>query len=86
MMACPACGHDTTAVKDSRPTEGNTVIRRMRMCPSCHKRFTTYESVWQSHQRHRGSAPLTDNGFERIERAARTLRMALDILTNRPIE
>ena len=27
-MRCPFCGQDDTQVKDSRPTEDNTAIRR----------------------------------------------------------
>jgi len=30
---------------DSRPTEEGSIIRRRRECPSCKKRFTTYERV-----------------------------------------
>ncbi len=30
---------------DSRPIEDGTIIRRRRECPSCKKRFTTYERV-----------------------------------------
>jgi len=32
-------------VKDSRPTEDNTAIRRRRSCPDCAGRFTTFERV-----------------------------------------
>jgi transcriptional repressor NrdR len=44
-MRCPFCGDNETQVKDSRPTEDNTVIRRRRYCPSCGSRFTTFERV-----------------------------------------
>ncbi|HEV7370939.1 transcriptional regulator NrdR [Arenibaculum sp.] len=44
-MRCPFCGHDDTQVKDSRPTEDNSAIRRRRFCPSCGARFTTFERV-----------------------------------------
>lgn len=44
-MRCPFCGHDDTQVKDSRPTEDNTAIRRRRYCPNCGARFTTFERV-----------------------------------------
>lgn len=44
-MRCPFCGHDETQVKDSRPTEDNSAIRRRRFCPSCDERFTTFERV-----------------------------------------
>ncbi len=44
-MRCPFCGNDDTQVKDSRPTEDNTAIRRRRFCASCGARFTTFERV-----------------------------------------
>lgn len=44
-MRCPFCGHDDTQVKDSRPTEDNTAIRRRRSCPECGARWTTFERV-----------------------------------------
>ncbi len=44
-MRCPFCQNDDTQVKDSRPTEDNTAIRRRRFCPACGARFTTFERV-----------------------------------------
>lgn len=44
-MRCPHCGHDDTQVRDSRPTEDNTAIRRRRYCTNCGERFTTFERV-----------------------------------------
>lgn len=44
-MRCPFCGDGDTQVKDSRPTEDNTAIRRRRFCPACGSRFTTFERV-----------------------------------------
>ncbi len=44
-MRCPFCGHDDTQVKDSRPTEDNSTIRRRRMCADCSSRFTTFERI-----------------------------------------
>lgn len=44
-MRCPFCGHGDTQVKDSRPTEDNTAIRRRRSCPECGARWTTFERV-----------------------------------------
>ena len=44
-MRCPFCGNDETQVKDSRPTEDNSAIRRRRSCPECKERFTTFERV-----------------------------------------
>ncbi len=44
-MRCPFCGNDDTQVKDSRPTEDNSAIRRRRQCVNCGARFTTFERV-----------------------------------------
>ena len=44
-MRCPFCAHTDTHVKDSRPTEDNTAIRRRRACPDCGARWTTFERV-----------------------------------------
>jgi len=44
-MRCPFCGFADTQVKDSRPTDDNTAIRRRRSCPECASRFTTFERV-----------------------------------------
>jgi transcriptional repressor NrdR len=44
-MRCPYCGNDNTQVKDSRPTEDSSAIRRRRICPDCGGRFTTFERV-----------------------------------------
>jgi transcriptional repressor NrdR len=44
-MRCPYCGHADTQVKDSRPTDDNSAIRRRRACPACGARFTTFERI-----------------------------------------
>ena len=44
-MRCPYCGNTETQVKNSRPSEDNTTIRRRRVCPDCGGRFTTFERV-----------------------------------------
>lgn len=44
-MRCPFCAHDNSQVKDSRPSEDNTSIRRRRACEGCGGRFTTFERV-----------------------------------------
>ncbi|MCA1939561.1 MAG: transcriptional regulator NrdR [Caenispirillum bisanense] len=73
-MRCPFCGHDDTQVKDSRPTEDNSAIRRRRYCPSCESRFTTFERVQL-----RELTVVKRNGqripFER-EKLARSIRIA----------
>ena len=44
-MKCPVCNHQDSRVLDSRPIEDGASIKRRRECPSCGKRFTTYEVV-----------------------------------------
>ncbi len=44
-MRCPFCGHENSQVKDSRPTEDGSSIRRRRQCEDCGARFTTFERV-----------------------------------------
>lgn len=47
-MKCPFCGHPDTQVKDSRPSEDGTAIRRRRYCTECDSRFTTFERIMMS--------------------------------------
>ena len=42
-MRCPYCANDDTRVIDSRPAGAGSEVRRRRECPTCGKRFTTYE-------------------------------------------
>src|SRR5689334_5698905 len=44
-MRCPYCGSTNTQVKDSRPSEDHSTIRRRRVCADCGGRFTTFERV-----------------------------------------
>jgi len=44
-MRCPYCGNEDTQVKDSRPTDDSSAIRRRRICNACGGRFTTFERV-----------------------------------------
>ncbi len=44
-MRCPFCSNKETQVRDSRPSEDNSTIRRRRVCPGCGGRFTTFERV-----------------------------------------
>jgi transcriptional repressor NrdR len=44
-MRCPYCGSIDTQVKDSRPADDSSSIRRRRVCPGCGGRFTTFERV-----------------------------------------
>lgn len=44
-MKCAMCGFMDTAVIDSRVIDDGKSIRRRRSCPSCARRFTTYEKA-----------------------------------------
>jgi transcriptional repressor NrdR len=80
-MRCPFCGHEDTQVKDSRPTEDGTAIRRRRSCPNCGQRFTTVERV----QLRELTVVKSDGrrvAFDR-DKLARSVRIAL---RKRPID
>lgn len=63
-MRCPFCGNDDSQVKDSRPTEDNSTIRRRRQCEGCGGRFTTFERI----QLRELSVVKTDGKREPFER------------------
>jgi transcriptional repressor NrdR len=44
-MRCPFCAHDDSQVKDSRPSDDGSAIRRRRQCTACGARFTTFERI-----------------------------------------
>ena len=44
-MRCPFCQSSDTVVRDSRPAEEDTAVRRRRGCQTCGGRFTTFERV-----------------------------------------
>ena len=64
-MRCPFCAHDDSQVKDSRPTEDSTAIRRRRQCSKCGARFTTFERV----QLREITVIKNDGGREPFDRA-----------------
>jgi len=74
-MRCPFCGDTGSQVKDSRPAEDHSAIRRRRFCPDCGARFTTFERVQL-----RELTVLKKNGrrvpFER-EKMAHSIHMAV---------
>ena len=80
-MRCPFCGHDDTQVKDSRPAEDGSAIRRRRFCGNCGQRFTTVERTQL-----RELTVVKNDGrrvaFDR-DKLARSIRIAL---RKRPIE
>ncbi|HUZ64091.1 MAG TPA: transcriptional regulator NrdR [Acetobacteraceae bacterium] len=80
-MRCPFCGQDDTQVKDSRPTEDGSAIRRRRFCGACSQRFTTIERV----QLRELTVVKADNrrvAFDR-DKLARSVRIAL---RKRPVQ
>ena len=80
-MRCPFCNHDDTQVKDSRPSEDGSSIRRRRFCPSCNSRFTTFERVQL-----RELTVVKTNGEKRIfdrDKIARSMAIAL---RKRPVD
>lgn len=80
-MRCPFCGHEDTQVKDSRPSDDGSSIRRRRQCTGCNQRFTTIERVQL-----RELTVLKADGrrvpFDR-DKLARSIRIAL---RKRPVQ
>ena len=80
-MRCPYCGSLDTQVKDSRPTDDHTSIRRRRVCPDCGGRFTTFERVQL-----RGLTVLKRSG-RRVPFDRAKLEKSLEIaLRKRPVD
>ena len=80
-MRCPFCGAVETQVKDSRPTEENSAIRRRRACDNCGQRFTTFERIQLRELtviKSSGSREPLDR-----EKLARSMRIAL---RKRPVD
>ena len=80
-MRCPFCGEADTQVKDSRPTEDGSAIRRRRFCPQCGQRFTTIERV-QLRELVVVKADQRRVAFDR-DKLARSIRTAL---RKRPVD
>ena len=80
-MRCPFCGSDDTQVKDSRPTEDNTAIRRRRHCIACESRFTTFERVQL-----RDLMVVKKSGTRTIFDREKLLRSISIALRKRPVE
>lgn len=74
-MRCPFCGNEETQVKDSRPSDDGTAIRRRRACPSCGGRFTTFERIQLRDLTVVKSSGATQS-FDR-EKIMRSIRVAL---------
>lgn len=74
-MRCPFCSDLETQVKDSRPVEEGSAIRRRRACSTCGQRFTTIERV-QLRELIVVKADGRRTPFDR-ERLSRSVRIAL---------
>lgn len=80
-MRCPFCQNEDTQVKDSRPSDDKSAIRRRRYCAACGARFTTFERVQL-----RELTVLKKNG-RRVPFDRNKLERSLDIaLRKRPVE
>jgi transcriptional repressor NrdR len=80
-MRCPYCGHDASQVKDSRPTEDGTAIRRRRQCEDCGARFTTFERIQL-----RDIAVIKTNGEREAFDRDKLLRSVAIACRKRPID
>lgn len=80
-MRCPFCGNEETQVKDSRPTENNSTIRRRRSCPECEQRFTTFERVQL-----REMTVLKEGGRKQPFTRDKIIRSMQVALRKRPVE
>ena len=83
-MRCPFCGHEETQVKDSRPTEDNSAIRRRRSCPACEERFTTFERVQMRDMRaFRDAARRAERTQQRAIRQGERLSRSIEAIDRR---
>ena len=80
-MRCPFCGNEDTQVKDSRPTEDNTSIRRRRACINCGGRFTTFERIQM-----RELTVIKLNGQRVLFERDKLVRSMAIALRKRPVE
>jgi transcriptional repressor NrdR len=80
-MRCPFCGEADSQVKDSRPSDDASAIRRRRFCPQCSQRFTTIERV-QLRELVVVKADQRRVAFDR-DKLARSVRIAL---RKRPVD
>ncbi len=80
-MRCPFCGNEDTSVKDARPTEDNSAIRRRRHCPNCGARFTTFERVQL-----RELTVLKSNGKRETFDRDKLMRSVTIALRKRPVD
>lgn len=92
-MRCPFCNDSDTQVKDSRPVEEQSAIRRRRQCAQCGARFTTVERVQLSeisvYKKNKEREPFDREKLARsIKRAVRKRNLSeedVDRLINRVV-
>lgn len=80
-MYCPFCGHSETSVKDSRPSEDGSAIRRRRACPECGARFTTFERIQL-----RELVVVKNGGRKEAFNRDKIIRSMTTALRKRPVE
>lgn len=80
-MRCPFCNSEDTQVKDSRPAEENTAIRRRRACNSCGGRYTTFERVQL-----RDLIVVKSDGRQQVFDRDKIIRSMSVALRKRPVE
>lgn len=80
-MRCPFCAHEDSQVKDSRPTEDGSAIRRRRQCEDCGARFTTFERA----QLRELTVVKSENKREPFDRVKLERSLAI-ALRKRPVE
>ncbi|MEM9468720.1 MAG: transcriptional regulator NrdR [Pseudomonadota bacterium] len=80
-MRCPFCNSEDTQVKDSRPADDNTAIRRRRACNSCGGRFTTFERVQL-----RDLIVTKSDGRQQVFDREKIIRSMSVALRKRPVE
>lgn len=80
-MQCPFCNSVDTQVKDSRPAEDNSAIRRRRVCSECGARFTTFERVQL-----RDMSVIKSDGRRQIFDRSKVMDSMHIALRKRPVE
>lgn len=80
-MKCPFCGFLDTFVRDSRPINDSSAIRRKRFCSNCGGRFLTFERM-EAHE----MLVLKKNGVKKSFDRAKLLKSLTIATRKRPIE
>ncbi len=80
-MRCPFCGNPDTQVKDSRPSEDGSAIRRRRQCDTCGARFTTFERAQL-----RDLIVLKNDGEKQVFDRDKLVRSMQVALRKRPVD